>query len=41
MDLPDKKNLVLGRYEYEYEKGVVAVKIIDVLGEEYFETFNI
>lgn len=41
MDLPDKKNLVSGKYEYEYKKDTIAVKIIDVLGEEYFETFNI
>jgi len=44
MDLPEKKNLISAKYEYEYKengKKTVAVKIIDVLGEEYFETFNI
>ncbi len=44
MDLPDKKNLISAKYEYEYKengKNTIAVKIIDVLGEEYFETFEI
>jgi DNA modification methylase len=44
MDLPEKKNLISAKYEYEYKgngKNTVAVKIIDVLGEEYFETFEI
>ncbi len=44
MDLPDRKNLISAKYEYENksnEKNIVAVKIIDVLGEEYFETFEI
>jgi len=44
MDLPDKKAIVEAKYEYTYDKKgkqTVAVKIIDVLGEEYFETFEI
>lgn len=44
MDLPEKKSLISTKYEYEYKgngKNIVAVKIIDVLGEEYFETFEI
>jgi DNA modification methylase len=44
MDLPDKKNLVSAIYEYEYKskgKYKLAIKIVDVLGEEYFETFEI
>jgi site-specific DNA-methyltransferase (adenine-specific)/adenine-specific DNA-methyltransferase len=44
MDLPEKKSLISAKYEYEYKgsgKNIVAVKIIDVLGEEYFETFEI
>jgi len=44
MDLPTKKELIKAKYEWEYlKKGkfVVAVKIVDVLGEEYFETFNV
>ncbi len=44
MDLPNKKELIKAKYEWEYSKkgkNKVAVKIIDVLGEEYFETFEI
>jgi len=44
MDLPDKKNLVSAIYEHEYKskgKYKLAIKIVDVLGEEYFETFDI
>ena len=44
MDLPGKKEVVKGKYDWQYPKGgnfIVAVKIVDVLGEEYFETFNV
>lgn len=44
MDLPDKKSEIKAVYEYKYTKtgtNTVAIKIIDVLGEEYFETFGI
>ncbi len=44
MDIPDKKNLVSATYEHEYTskgKYTLAIKIVDVLGEEYFETFDI
>lgn len=44
MDLPEKKDVIKGKYEWEYPKKgkyTVAVKIIDVLGEEYFETFEV
>jgi len=44
MDIPDKKNLISATYEYEYKskgKYTLAIKIVDVLGEEYFETFDI
>jgi len=44
MDLPTKKELIKAKYEWEYPKKgkfTVAVKIVDVLGEEYFETFNV
>jgi site-specific DNA-methyltransferase (adenine-specific)/adenine-specific DNA-methyltransferase len=44
MDLPSKKKLVSAIYEYEYKskgKYTLAIKIVDVLGEEYFETFDI
>lgn len=38
MDLPNKKEVIKGEYEWENKgKDKVAVKIIDVLGEEYFE----
>lgn len=44
MDVPDKKSVIAARYSFEYPKKgkyTVAVKIIDVLGEEYFETFAV
>lgn len=44
LDLPNKKELIKAKYLWEYEKtgaNVVAIKIVDVLGEEYFETFKI
>ncbi len=44
MDLPTKRELVKADYTFEYAKKgkyIVAVKIVDVLGEEYFETFSI
>lgn len=44
MDLPEKKEVISTEYHYSYEKGdkyTVAVKIVDVLGEEYFETFTV
>ena len=44
IDLPDKKELIRAQYSYTYKKSgknTVAIKIVDVLGEEYFETFEI
>jgi DNA modification methylase len=44
MDLPEKKDVIKAKYEWEYTKNgkyTVAVKIIDVLGEEFFETFEV
>lgn len=44
MDLPTKKEVIKAKYSWEYPKKgkyTVAVKIVDVLGEEYFETFEI
>lgn len=44
IDLPDKKGLIKAEYSYRYEKSgknTVAIKIVDVLGEEYFETFEV
>ena len=44
MDLPTKKELIKAKYNWEYPKKgkyTVAVKIVDVLGEEYFETFEV
>ncbi len=43
MDLPTKKELIKANYAWEYPrkgKYTVAVKIVDVLGEKYFETFE-
>jgi DNA modification methylase len=44
MDLPDKKEVIKAKYSWEYTKKgkyTVAIKVVDVLGEEYFETFEI
>jgi hypothetical protein len=44
IDLPDKKEVIKAQYKYNYPKRgeyTVAIKIVDVLGEEYFETFNV
>jgi DNA modification methylase len=44
IDLPTKREVIKADYSWEYaKKGTysVAVKVIDVLGEEYFETFDI
>lgn len=44
VDLPTKKELIKAEYKWEYPKQgkyTVAVKIVDVLGEEYFETFEV
>ncbi|MFA5942050.1 MAG: site-specific DNA-methyltransferase [Candidatus Paceibacterota bacterium] len=44
MDLPEKKDVIKAKYEWEYQKKgkyTVAIKIIDVLGEEFFETFEV
>ena len=44
IDLPTKKELIKAKYNWEYPKKgkyTVAVKIVDVLGEEYFETFSV
>ena len=44
MDLPDKKEIIKAKYDWEYSKKgkyQVAVKVVDVLGEEYFETFEV
>ncbi len=44
IDLPDKKELIKTEYTYTYEKtgkNTLAIKIVDVLGEEYFETFEV
>ena len=43
IDNPWKKELVKWTYEWEYKKTwkqTVAIKIIDILGEELFETFE-
>lgn len=44
MDLPSKKEVIKATYDWKYDKkgkNTVAVKIVDVLGEEYFETFDV
>lgn len=44
MDLPEKKEVIKAKYSWEYPKKgkyTVAIKVVDVLGEEYFETFEV
>lgn len=44
IDLPDKKETIKAKYSWEYAKKgkyTVAIKVVDVLGEEYFETFEV
>lgn len=44
MDFPTKKEIIKAKYEWDYKKSgknTVAVKVVDVLGEEYFETFEV
>lgn len=44
MDLPNKRDVIKAKYGWEYPnkgKYAVAIKIVDVLGEEYFETFEV
>ena len=44
LDLPEKKEVIKTKYEWEYSKKGkywIAVKVVDVLGEEYFETFEV
>jgi hypothetical protein len=44
IDVPQKNDLIKGEYVLEYAKKgktTVAIKIVDVLGEEYFESFEV
>lgn len=44
IDVPAKNELIKGEYVLEYAKKgktTVAIKIVDVLGEEYFESFEV
>jgi DNA modification methylase len=44
MDLPEKKGVIKAKYSWDYSKKgkyKVAIKVVDVLGEEYFETFEV
>jgi DNA modification methylase len=44
IDVPAKNELIKGEYVLEYAKKgktIVAIKIVDVLGEEYFESFEV
>jgi len=44
MDLPSKNEVIKVKYSWEYPKKgkyTVAIKVVDVLGEEYFETFEV
>lgn len=44
IDVPAKNELIKAEYVLEYPKRgkqTVAIKIVDVLGEEYFETFEV
>ncbi len=44
IDVPSKKDVVKAEYDWEYDKKgsyEVAIKIVDVLGEEYFEVIKV
>jgi len=44
IDLPERNEVVAARYEHAYPKKgkyTVAVKVVDVLGEEFFGTFKV
>ncbi|MFZ2556174.1 MAG: site-specific DNA-methyltransferase [Minisyncoccia bacterium] len=44
IDLPEQDKLIQTKYSWEYPKKgkyTVAIKIVDVLGEAYFETFEV
>jgi len=44
IDVPEKNDVVKAKYSWTYpkkDKYSVAVKIVDVLGEEYFDTFEV
>lgn len=40
VDIPDKKELVIGEYELPEDRGTVAIKITDLLSETYFEVIS-
>ncbi|MDD2367739.1 MAG: site-specific DNA-methyltransferase [Sulfuricurvum sp.] len=40
VDIPDKKELVLGEYELPEDRGTVAIKITDLVSETYFEVMS-
>lgn len=41
IDMPDKKELIKSTYEILNYKNTIAIKIIDVLGEEFFQSFSV
>jgi len=46
IDIADKNKIVDGEYKREYDdtkkgKQVVAIKVIDILGEEVFEIYEV
>ena len=44
MDISEKKEVIKAKYSWDYAKKgkyTVAIKVVDVLGEEYFETFEV
>lgn len=40
VDIPSKKELVIGEYELPEDRGTVAIKITDLLSETYFEVVS-
>jgi site-specific DNA-methyltransferase (adenine-specific)/adenine-specific DNA-methyltransferase len=40
VDIPEKKELVIGEYELPENSGTIAIKITDLLSETYFEVVN-
>ena len=44
IDIPSDETVIKSKYSWDYPKAgqyTVAVKVVDVLGEEYFETFSV
>lgn len=41
IDTPSKKEVIKGAYSFETKNELIAIKIVDILGEEYFQSINL